>query len=168
MNERREKTMRKKRLCTKEYIDRAIAYQKQNLAAELLAYVKNTIILPESRRWDYAIPENYTNYQDGFLYQDSDPYRGAPLLNYRGTILYLHRILGWSELDEGEVEKYLLFDRNGNKYTFVVTAEEYDKSKGNPSYYDFLRRVKKYAPTRAALICKKIEEMKNRKENTKC
>ncbi len=159
--------MRKKRLCRKEYIARAIAYQKQNLAAELLSYVKNTIILPESRRWDYAIPENYTNYQDGFLYQNSDPYRGAPLLNYYGTILYLHRLLEWHELDEGEIEKYLLFDRHGNKYTFVVTAEEYDRSKGNPSYYAFLPRVKKYTPTRAALIRKKIEEMKNRKENTK-
>jgi hypothetical protein len=86
-------------------------------------------------------------------------------LNYKGNTLYLHRILNWAEIYDDEVEKYLLFDRNGNKYTFVVTAEEYDKSKGNPSYYGFLPRVKKYAPTRAAIIRKKIGEMKNRKEN---
>lgn len=159
--------MMQKRLTKKEYIDRSFAYQKHNLKAELLAYGKNVISVPESCRWMYAIPENYTNYQDGFLYQDSDPYRGAPLLNYNGMILYLHRLLEWHELYEDEVEKYLLFDRRGNKYTFVVTAEEYEESKGNPSYYAFLPRVKKYAPTRAALIRKKIEEMKKRKENRK-
>ena len=156
-----------KRLTKKEYVDRAIAYQKQNLSAELLSYGKNTIILPESRRWDYAIPENYTNYQDGFLYQDSDPYRGAPLLNYKGKILYLHRVLEWHELRDDEAEKYLLFDREGEKYTFIVTNEECDKDEGNPSYYAFLPSVKKYAPTRAAIIRTRLKEMKNRKETTK-
>lgn len=157
--------MMQKRLTKEEYINRSIAYQRQNLASELLAYGKNVISVPESCRWRYAIPENYTNYQDGFLFQDDDPHRGAPLLNYKGVILYLHRIISWSYLLPGETEKYLLFDRTGTKYTFVVTAEEYDKSEGNPSYFDFLPRVKKYAPTRAAIILKRIDEIKSRKEN---
>ena len=146
----------------REYIERALAHQKMNLRAALLEYGKNVIALPESRRWDYAIPENYTNYRDGFLWQDSDPYRGKPMLNYNGEILYLHRIIEYCDLADGEEEKYLLFDRHGHKYTFVTMTEE-DQPGGNPSYFEFLPRVKKYTPTRAALIRKRLEEIKNQK-----
>lgn len=147
-------------------ISRAIEHIRRNTALDIARYAETVISLPESRRWDYAIPENYTNYHDGFLEQDGGPYRGAPLLNYNGTILYLYRILNWSDLQETEAEKYLLFDRHGRKYTFVTTKEE-PRPGGNPSYYEFLPRVKRYAPTRAAIIRKRIDVMKNRKEINK-
>ena len=138
---------------------RAIAHIKENTARSISEYSETVISLPESRRWDYAIPENYTNYQDGFLWQDSEPYRGAPLLNYNGEILYLFRILEWADLNDDEAEKYLLFDRHGRKYTFVTTREEQPES-GNPSYFEFLPRVKRYAPTRAETIRKRLKELK--------
>lgn len=146
------------------YTNRAIEHIRQNTVSDIAEYSEHVISVSENRRWDYAIPDNYTNYQDGFLEQDFTPYRGAPLLNYNGTILYLFRILEWVDLQPGEVEKYLLFDRHGNKYTFVVTAEEHDNTNGNPSYFEFLPRVKKYAPTRAAIIRKRLNELKNEKE----
>lgn len=146
----------------KEYADRAIRHYAENTANEIAAYAETVIRLPESRRWDYALPENYTNYADGFLHQDGEPYRGKPLMNYNGEILFLHRILEYCDLADGEAEKYLLFDRHGRKYTFVTMKEE-DHPGGNPSYFEFLPRVKKYAPTRAALIRKRLEEIKNQK-----
>lgn len=143
----------------REYTARAIKLMEQNTAKSIAEYAVNTISLPESRRWDYAIPENYTNYRDGFLYQDSAPYRGQPLMNYNGTILYLYRIMDYWALEEHEAEKYLLFDRHGNKYTFVTTKEP-ETPGGNPSYFEFLPRVKRYAPTRAAIIRKRLEEIR--------
>lgn len=149
----------------KEYAARALRHYAENTANEIAAYAENVIRLPESRRWDYALSENYTNYQDGFLWQDSDPYRGKPLLNYNGEILYLHRCIEYCDLADGESEKYLLFDRHGHKYTFVTMKEE-EQPGGNPSYFEFLPRVKKYAPTRAALIRKRLAEIKNQKGDT--
>lgn len=146
----------------KEYAARALRHYAENTANEIAAYAETVIRLPESRRWDYALPENYTNYLDGFLVDDCDPYRGKPLLNYNGETLYFHRCFEYCDLADGESEKYLLFDRHGHKYTFV-TMEEEDQPGGNPSYFEFLLRVKKYAPTRAALIRKRLEEIKNQK-----
>lgn len=146
----------------KEYAARALRHYEENTENEIAAYAETVIRLPESRRWDYAIPENYTNYADGFLWQDCDPYRGQPMLNYNGEILYLHRRFEYCDRADGEAEKYLLFDRHGHKYTFVTMKEE-DHPGGNPSYFEFLPRVKKYAPTRAALIRKRLEEIKNQK-----
>ena len=146
------------------YTNRAIEHLNQNTARDIAEYSEHVISVSENRRWDYAIPDNYTNYQDGFLFQDGEPYRGQPLLNYNGEILYLFRILDFWARKEDEREKYLLFDRHGNKYTFVVTAEEHDNTNGNPSYFEFLPRVKKYAPTRAAIIRKRLNELKNEKE----
>ena len=146
----------------KEYAARALRHYDENTAKEIAVYAETVIRLPESRRWDYALPENYTNYLDGFLWQDSDPYRGKPMLNYNGEILYLHRLLEYCDLANGESEKYLLFDRHGRKYTFVTMQEE-DQPGGNPSYFEFLPRVKKYAPTRAAIIRRRLEELKEQK-----
>lgn len=143
----------------RERMNRAIEHIRKNTKRDLSEYSETIISMPESHRWDYAIPENYTNYRDGFLWQDEEPYRGKALMNYNGTILYLFRILEMFDLNDDEAEKYLLFDRNGRKYTFVTTKEEQSES-GNPSYFEFLPRVKKYAPTRAALIRKRLKEMK--------
>ena len=129
-------------------IERGIRHIRKNLANDLSEYGQNIIELSESDKWRYAIPENYTNYQDGFLVQDEEPYRGYPLLNYNGTILYVYRSLSFADMADDEREKVLLFDRKGNKYTFVVKAAAEPMEGGNPSYYKFIRRVKKYAPQR--------------------
>jgi len=106
-------------------------------------YSQNVITVPGEHRWDYAIPENYTNYQDGFVFQDGEPYRGMPIVRYNGEILYLRWAVHWTELDWDEDEKLLLFDRKGHKYTFIV-KKQLDPSQPNLSYYDFLPLVKKY------------------------
>ena len=147
-----------------QYASRAISHWKENNSKALAEYAETVISAPESRRWDYAIPSNYTNYQDGFLWQDGEPYRGKPLLDYHGTTLYLYRIMDFCDLSENEAEKYLLFDRRGRKYTFVTLREE-ETPGGNPSYFAFLPRVKKYTPSRASIIKKRLEEMKG--ENRK-
>ena len=148
----------------KDRTDRAIRHMKENTARSIAEYAETVISVPESRRWDYAIPENYTNYRDGFLWQDEEPYRGLSLMNYNGVILYLYRILDFCDRADEEAEKYLLFDRQGRKYTFVTTREEHNDSEGNQSYFEFLPRVKKYAPTRAALIRKRLNVLKGESE----
>lgn len=116
-----------------------------NQAAELAAYSENVIEVPEERRWDYAIPENYTNYRDGFLWQDEEPYRGMPMIRCNGETLYLHRTCSFSERGFDEDEKLLLFDRRGAKYVFVVKKAPV-RIDENPSYFDFLKKVKQYDP----------------------
>ena len=101
------------------------------------------IVVPGENRCDYAIPENYTNYHDGFLWQDGEPYRGMPIVLYEGKILYLHKAVRWIDLAADEDEKLLLFDREGNRYTFIV-KKQIDQDKPNPSYSNFLPKVKKY------------------------
>lgn len=141
-----------------KYTLRAIQHISDNNARDMKEYAANMILVPESRRWDYAIPENYTNYQDGFLEQDFQPYRGMPLINYNGTVLYLFRIMEFPDLCENEAEKYLLYDRGGKKYTFVTTKEEHSAS-GNQSYFDFISRVKKYIPTRKEILKKRLTNL---------
>ena len=143
-----------------EYMERAYSHWREHAEKDVSEYSETVICLPESRRWDYAIPENYTNYRDGFLWQDNEPYRGKPMLNYNGEILYLYRIMDYCFLSDAEAEKYLLFDRRGRKYVFVTMREETHDERGNPSYFEFLPRVKKYAPTRAAIIRKRLNELK--------
>ena len=116
-----------------------------NQAAELAAYSENVIEVPEERRWDYAIPENYTNYRDGFLWQDEEPYRGMPMIRCNGETLYLHRACSFSERGFDEDEKLLLFDRRGAKHVFVVKKAPV-RIDENPSYFDFLKKVKQYDP----------------------
>lgn len=134
-----------------EYLLRAIDHIRDNTERSIAEYAEHVISVPESRRWDYAIPENYTNYHDGFLFQDGEPYRCEPLINYNGEILYLFRSLEWYERNDNEAEKYLLFDRHGHKYTFIVTKDEHDNG-GNPSYFEFIQRVKKYMPQRVVSL----------------
>lgn len=133
----------------KSEMDRAIRHIRANLRASLLEYGQHIIEVREEEKWKYAIPENYTNYQDGFLVQDGEPYRGYPLLNYGGTILYVFRTLSWADMAEDEKEKILLYDRRGNKYTFIVKQAETPMEDGNPSYYEFIKRVKKYVPRKS-------------------
>lgn len=122
-------------------------HYKHNFRAMLSDYAQNIIEVSEEQCWKYAIPDNYTNYRDGFLVQDSMPYRGLPMLDYDGTILYLFRIIKFHEMDEWDVkEKMLLFDRHGDKYTFIVRKATAPMPDGNPSYWEFIRRVKKYTP----------------------
>jgi len=109
-------------------------HYKRNFSAMRFDYAQNIIEVPEEQRWKYAIPDNYTNYRDGFLFQNGAPYRGLPMLDYNGTILYLFRIIELHEMDEEDVkEEMLLFDRHGNKYTFIVRPATVPMPDGNPS-----------------------------------
>lgn len=135
--------MKRKKDFSKIYND--IVFNQRVLCSE---YSECMIIVPWAQRWKYAIPENYTNYQGGFIMEDDNPYRGKPILNYNGEILYLRYIVPWYGLGTGTVEHYLLFDRHGRKYSYIVQdAPEEEKQHGNPSYFDFLLRVKEYKPS---------------------
>jgi hypothetical protein len=105
-------------------------------------YSETIITVSDDDKWDFAIPENYTNYQDGFLFPNSDSYRGQPIFNYNGTILYLRWNVSIYALKDNEREKYCCFDRTGKKYLVVITKTQTEG--GNPSYFRFLPRVKKY------------------------
>ena len=131
---------------TEQRIDRAWAHIRANLKSDLGRFAETVIEVPEVDRWIYAIPANYTNYHDGFLEQDGEFYRGRPTLDYHGTILYFWRSIDWLDRLEGEDEKLLLFDRHGKRYTFIVRAAE-RRLKDNPSYWQFIKRVKKYTPS---------------------
>ena len=113
--------------------------------AEIAKYSENVIEVPEERRWDYAIPENYTNYRDGFLWQDEEPYRGMPMIRYGGEVLYLHRACEFCEKRFDEDEKLMLFDRHGKKYLFIVKKAGVPME-SNPSYWDFIKKVKQFDP----------------------
>lgn len=112
-------------------------------------YSDVTICIPEMEKWDYAIPENYTNYQDGFLFPNFDSYRGAPIIDHpRFGRLYLRWEVPYFSKKENESEKYLCFDRHGGKYTVIIEKAAEDIEVGNPSYFRFLPKVKKYTPRR--------------------
>lgn len=117
-----------------------------NQDALMAEYTENEIVIPETSKWDYAIPENYTNFQDGFLWPNFDMYKGQPIIDFYGTILYLRWEVPFFALKDWEKEKYLCFDRTGKKYTVTIT--EALMPDGNPSYFRFLPRVKKYTPKR--------------------
>ena len=119
--------------------------------AEIAEYSENVIEVPEERRWDYGIPENYTNYRDGFLWQDEEPYRGMPMVMYNGEVLYLHRACTFVELCFDEDEKLMVFDRHGKKYLFVVKKAGVPME-SNPSYFDFLKKVKQYDPEKKKTV----------------
>ena len=120
---------------------------KQSLASKIAEYSETVIEFPESRRWDCAIPENYLNFQDGFLWQVVS-YRCMPIMVYNGEIIYLHRSVYVPELSEC----LLCFDRAGRKYCVKITAEGMSKyPEGNPSYWEFIKRVKPYTPSRRDL-----------------
>ena len=136
----------------KKYTDKIHTQISQNWAALMDEHSGVTICIPESHIWDYAIPENYTNYQDGFLWEDCERYRGKPLIDHpiHGR-LYIRAEPPMYLLRDGEREKYLCFDRHGNKYTVIVLyVPDSEKAEGNPSYFRFLPKVKKYTPKRKA------------------
>lgn len=128
--------------------------QIQRSKAVLMAeYSAITIRIPDNEKWDYAIPDMYLNYQDGFIFPICDEYRGMPIFQHPeyGT-LYLKWSVSLFDLTEGEKEKYLCFDRHWNKYTVII--EEGPKHPNrNPSYFRFLPRVRQYTPSpRAAKL----------------
>jgi len=132
-------------------LDRAIQHIRENRAANLERFSETVIEVPEAERWKYAIPANYTNYQDGFLDQDGPFYRGRPMLEYKGEILYYWLSIPWSYLDESEDEKLLLFDRHGRRYTFIVRKAA-EPLRENPSYWEFIKSVKRYTPSLRAKL----------------
>lgn len=133
---------------SKFYFQRAYSHMQKNKEALAMEYGENVIIVEEGNRWEYAIPENYTNYQDGFLVPNEEWRKGMELLNYNGEILYSRYVVKWFDLEECESEKHYLFDRKGRKYTFIVKKSPSPLTEGNPSYFEFIKRVKKYAPKR--------------------
>lgn len=136
----------RKQIIEEQRRERALRHLRANKAAMLERFSENIIEVPEVDRWIYAIPANYTNYQNGFLEQDGVFYRGRPMLDYNGEILYFWHSIDWLDLQEDEDEKLLLFDRHGKRYTFIVRAAE-RRLKDNPSYWQFIKRVKKYTPS---------------------
>ena len=130
--------MRKK----KDYVaifEKITACQKK-LTEEYANYI---FCMPETCKWDYAIPENYTNYQDGFLFPDYEAYKGMPIFDLpKFGRMYLRWEVPLYALEEGEKEKYLCYNRKGQKITIVILSA--DMKNGNPSYFRFLSRVKKY------------------------
>lgn len=126
--------------------ERARQHIRANLAAALEQFSETVIEVPEIERWKYAIPDNYTNYQDGFMVQDGEFYRGRPMLDYNGETLYFWRSIDWIDRPKDEDEKILLFDRHGKRYTFIVKSAP-ERLEDNPSYWDFIKRVKKYSPS---------------------
>ena len=128
---------------TPEYAFRAMRKYEESMRDLLAEYGENIISVPAELRWNFAIPQNYTNYHDGFIVQDELPYRGMPMICYGGKVLYLRYAVPWVWLEPGEDERLLLFDRDGKKYTFLV-MEQADKSQPNPSYFSFVPKVKKY------------------------
>ena len=122
------------------------AIMNRNQQALMDEYAGLTHYIPDLNKWDFAIPENYTNYQDGFLMPDFEEYRGMALFDHpKVGRLYLRWSVPYYALKDGEKEKYLCYDRHGNKHTVVIT-ECPPQEGGNPSYFRFLPRVKKYTP----------------------
>lgn len=138
--------MRKKKL---DWYERN-KLMEQSQAALMREYSGTTICIPADNRWDYAIPEMYLNYQDGFLVPHFEAYRGMPIYDHPTfSRLYLRWGVPYHALDPGEDEKILCFNRRGQKFT--VSILKYPKRpEGNPSYFRFLPKVKKYTPKRKA------------------
>lgn len=130
-------------------LERIFSQIEENKAALMAEYSKNTICIPDSDKWDYAIPEMYLNYQDGFLFPKCEAYKAMPLFILPdSTVLYLRWEVSYFNLMDSEREKYLCFDRSGNKYTIII-QETPQYETGNPSYFRFLPRVKRYTPNHA-------------------
>ena len=76
--------------------------------------------------------------------------RALPLFDHpQHGRLYLRWEVSSYKLKDGEREKYLCFDRHGQKYTVTILHCP-EQEGGNPSYFRFLPKVKKYAPKRKA------------------
>ena len=130
----------------------------ESKSALLSEFSKTIIRIANADKWDFAIPEMYLNYQDGFLFPICDEYRGMPLFRHPDHgVLYLRWDVDFFSLSEGEKEKYLCFDRHGNKYT-VIIEDCAESSSGNPSYFRFLPSVRKYEPTPRAAKMRQIRK----------
>lgn len=126
-----------------EYWEMVYAKIQSNQQKLMVEYAEIAFCIPETNKWDYAIPENYTNFQDGFLWPDFESYRGAPIFDHpQFGRLYLRWEVPHYALEKHETEKYLCFDRHGGKYTVIFTQAPMEN--GNPSYFRFLPKVKKY------------------------
>lgn len=126
-------------------LGKMVARSRNKLIAE---YSETVITVPASERWNYALPQNYKNFQDGFLYQVVESHRGMPMLEYEDKILYLHRALDcFCEELQAFSECLLCFDRSGNKYCFRVLKDSLEEGVINPSYCEFIKRVKPYTPS---------------------
>lgn len=130
-----------------------------NYAALFEEYSEHVIKIPQHSMWDYAIPEMYWNMSDGFLWPKTDNYRGMPMLSFGGKTLYLRHHINNYRLEENEFEKMLCFDRQNNKYTVIIEESSGVKELGNPSYFRFLPKVKKYVSKSERL--RRIKENKN-------
>lgn len=123
---------------------------EQSQAALMREYGATTLCIPEDNRWDYAIPEMYLNYQDGFLMPRFEAYRGMPVYDHP---MFGRLYLRWSvpvyALDPGEAEKFLCFNRWGQKFTISILKCP-KREEGNPSYFRFLPKVEKYTSKRTA------------------
>lgn len=116
-------------------------------AALFEEYSEHIIRIPEHSKWDFALPEMYLNYQDGFICpKNVESYRGMPLFVIPGKVLYLRHTVNTYRLADNEAEKYLCFDRQNNKYTVIIEKSDGVKEHGNPSYFRFLPKVEKYLP----------------------
>ena len=144
----------RKRKHPNEYWEEIYAKIQLNQQKLIEEYAEITLCIPEENKWDYAIPDNYTNYQDGFLFPNYESHRGAPVFDFTeqdpiNEVLYIRWDVPWHVLAEHESEKYLCFDRHGRKYTVTITKSHGVDLTGNPSYFRFLPKVKKYQPRRA-------------------
>lgn len=135
---------------------------KANYAALYKEYSEHVIKIPQHSMWDYAIPEMYLNYLDGFvMHKDlQDSYRGMPILLLDGKTLYLRHNIPYHRLEENEFDKMLCFDRQNNKYTVIIEKHDGIKENGNPSYFRFLPKVKKYVSKAERL--RQIKEAKGK------
>lgn len=145
-------TVRKR---SREEYEKVLAYMQQNKEKLIAEYSETVVTVPWVRLWDYAITENYKNFQDGFLWQVVDNHRSMPIIRYDGKTLYLRKCYEYSYLD-GFNERLLCFDRQGNKYRFdILLPQEGDTENGNPSYWEFIKKVKPYIPSRRDLYNRK-------------
>ena len=120
----------------------------KNQVALMQEYSGCTICIPADNRWDYAIPEMYRNFLNGFLFPRYEEYRGMPLLDHpQFGRLYLRWNAPCYALEDGQDEKYLCFNRKGEKFTVIITKCP-KREGGNPSYFRFLPRVEEYTPRR--------------------
>ena len=123
---------------------------ERSQAALMREYSRTTLCIPADNRWDYAIPEMYLNYQDGFLMPRFEAYRGMPVYDHpMFGRLYLRWGVPYHALNPGEDEKILCFNRRGEKFTISILKCP-EREGGNPSYFRFLPKVEKYTPKQTA------------------
>lgn len=132
----------------------------ENWSSLIAEYSENIIRICEHDKWDYAIPEMYINYQDGFIFPRCESYKGMPLFEIDGNTLYHQYTINDFRLAPNESEKYLCFDRQNRKYTVIIVSNPEVQLYGNPSYFRFLPKVEKYVSKAERL--RRIKEAKGK------